>query len=234
MIKRLLIILIIMHCFAIPVIAQEKLVFSTVQPSPIVTVCENVVKEAYQRIGVDVQVIKYPAARALKMAESGKTDGELFRIAGLDQRFKNLIMIPLSVYTMEGVAVTKGISFPVTGRESLKPYKVGRVFGVIWAEKFAKGLNEHGVHDNETLITVLDKGRVDVILASRLTLLSVTKKFDIKDFKVLSPPIASIPLYHYLNKRHEALVPRITSAVQEMEKTGRIKEIKEEMAASLQ
>ena len=35
---------------------------------------------------------------------------------------------------------------------------------------------------------------------------------------ILSPPLATFPVFHYLHKKHAALVPRLTAVLQQMQK----------------
>ena len=35
---------------------------------------------------------------------------------------------------------------------------------------------------------------------------------------MLSPPLASFPVFHYLHKKHAALVPRLTEVLQQMQR----------------
>ena len=66
--------------------AQDSLVLSSTG-SPIAKVAEKVLKKAYQRIGIQIQIEIYPAARALKMSNNGEVNGEVNRIKGINKKF---------------------------------------------------------------------------------------------------------------------------------------------------
>lgn len=71
--------------------AQERLVLVT-PPNTVDTVISEVItRKAYKRIGIDVEILKVPGERALRMANSGKADGEVQRIDGISANYHNLI-----------------------------------------------------------------------------------------------------------------------------------------------
>jgi polar amino acid transport system substrate-binding protein len=69
---------------------------------------------------------------------------------------------------------------------------------------------------------VLNEGRVDVVIATRLTGLHVLSKFQYQGVKELGPPLVTIGLYHYLHNKHEALLQKISASLSEMQKNGTI------------
>jgi len=205
--------------------AQTTLVFSAVQ-SPVVAISEVVLKEAYQRIGINIRIIKQPGKRALRSSNSGKTDGEVMRSKGINAEYSNLIMIPVPVNYVDFVAFTKNVDFTVNGPQSLKPYKVGVRRGVKLSEGLTKGLNPLVVDREEQLLSILDRGRVDVILMSRIGGLAQIKKLKLKGIKILEPPLATGGRYHYLHMKHENLVAEITESLKNMEQEGEIQKIR--------
>ncbi|MGY8872016.1 MAG: substrate-binding periplasmic protein [Pseudomonadales bacterium] len=212
---------------ALPLKAQERFVFSTMG-SRVGDTVETVIKEAYQRLGIEVEVSKFPGRRSMATSNSGETDGELVRIIHIDKEFKNLIRVPVSVYTMESVAATRNIELSHWTAEHLTQYKVGRVSGVVWSEKLTKEMSTVVADDYETLLHMMMYGRMDIILGARASLVSTSNKLNLSGIKILEPPINKVSLYHYLHKKHIDLVPKITEALQQMTQEGRIKQIKEE------
>jgi len=205
--------------------AQSTLVFSAVQ-APVVDISELVLKQAYQRIGIKIRIIKQPGKRALRSSNSGKTDGEVMRSKGINAQYSNLIMIPVPVNYVDFVVFTKNVEFTVNGPQSLKPYKVGVRRGVKLSEGLTKGLNPLVVDREEQLLSILDRGRVDVILMSRIGGLAQIKKLKLKGIKILEPPLATGGLYHYLHMKHENLVAEITESLKKMEQEGEIQKIR--------
>ena len=214
---------------ALPLQAQERFVFSAMIDSQVIDTAEIVIKEAYQRLGIDVDVSKFPGRRSMATSNSGETDGELARIIHIDKEFKNLIRVPVPVYTMESVAATKNTELLRWKAEHLTQYKVGRVSGVIWSEKLTREMNTVVADDYKALLNMMFYGRMDIVLGARASLLSKSKELNLKGVKILEPPINEVSVYHYLHKKHIDFVPKVAKVLQEMTQEGRIKQIKEDV-----
>ena len=61
----------------------------------------DIVRRAYQELGIQIKYKTYPAERALKLSNNGTADGELVRIKGIESKYPNLIRIPISHVTAE-------------------------------------------------------------------------------------------------------------------------------------
>ncbi|MET0084428.1 MAG: transporter substrate-binding domain-containing protein [Sedimenticola sp.] len=218
---------------AIPVNAQTNMVFTAPSGSPMGLISERVLQEAYGKIGISIRVDKVPGKRALASSNSGKVDGEANRIANINEKFTNLIMIPVPVVNIKMVAFSKQETFPVNGWESLKPYNIGIRRGIRISDEGTKGMQRQLVDDYHQLFTLLDLGRVEVVVAPHLVGLIEMKKSNIKDVKTLEPPLIETKLYHYLHKKHESLVPKITASLREMEAEGDIERIQDQVTMEL-
>lgn len=212
---------------AIPLQATEKLTFSAIKNSINTLISQKVVTEAYRRIGIEVIVKEYPGVRSLKYSNQGKTDGELFRINGMGEAYPNLLMVPVPVNRQDGMVFTKQTEFAVTGWDSLKPYKVGVRRGIKFSDKGTKGMNPQIVNTNKSLFEILDRGRVDIIVITRVNGLEMLRQLKIPGIVPLEPPIESYPLYHYLHKKNKHLLPEITASLQIMEKEGLVQKTRE-------
>lgn len=142
-------------------------------------------------------------------------------------------MIPIPVCFLELVVLTKNTQFPVQGWQSLEPYKIGIRRGAKIVEVNTKGMKRHVVSQYEQLFKLLDIGRIDIAVTSRVQGLTLIQKFDLEGFKILEPPLKTTNLYHYLHKKHENLVPKITASLQEMEKKGEILKIRQQFINDL-
>jgi polar amino acid transport system substrate-binding protein len=218
---------------ASPAHGVEKLVFSAIQGSTTTVISKKVVDEMYRRMGIEISAAYYPGKRALIFANEGKTDGELQRIAGMDQKFPNLLMIPVPVNILEGMVFTKETEFTVNGWESLRPYRIGIRRGIIFSDKGCAGMNTTVVNTNEQLFEILDQGLVDIIVITRLNGLDVAGRLKIPGIRALEPPIETYPLYHYLHVKNKHLAPKLTSVLQAMEKEGVIRHIRKQFMDEL-
>jgi len=111
-----------------PAWGQVLMQISTLpDPDPAAIIAERILREAYRRIGRELEVKAMPGERSLLSANSGDTDGELYRRAGIDKAYPNLLMVPVALQQYEIVVFSKLRQFDVRGWESLRPYKLGFV-----------------------------------------------------------------------------------------------------------
>lgn len=222
--KMILMTLLHVLIIAVPMHAQDTLVLSRMD-SPLAEIGQNILHEAYQRVGIQIDVQLLPAERALYMANYGDVDGLVLRIKEIETRYPNLRRVPVTVIALEGVVFTKNITFDVMGWESLTPYQIGILRGSKFAEIGTQGMMVEMATTYEQVLLKLNLGRSDVVVMARTNGLVEIGKLKLKDIQVLEPPLITTDLYHYLHKKHEHLLPKITQALQDMKAEGRPKEI---------
>ena len=194
--------------------AQDKLTFSTINTdTPVVGAIEKILQDAYTNLNITFDIKRLPPQRALAESNSGEVDGELFRIAGIEQEFPDLIRVSSPVYTVEGYTAIKKTDIIITNKDSIKPYKIGIVRGVQWAEDLTKGMNVSVTNDYTSAVQMLDKGRIDLILGAKNLMEEETQKLGLNDIKISDEAIVILELFHYLNKKHADLVPKISESI---------------------
>ncbi len=228
--KKLICILIIVFA-AFPVYALETLTLARPE-GPASDIAELVLREAYRRIGIEMQSQTFPAERSLTASNSGLADGEIARLTGLEATYPNLMMVPVAVNRIDVAAFVKKAAFRVNGWESLRPYAIGIRRGIKYAEQGTKGMNVESVTSYEQSFRMLDSGRIDVAVASLDGGLKIIRDMRLKGIRPLAPPLmAAINQYHYLHRKHADLMPKIIKALREMEAEGRITSIREQYFA---
>lgn len=213
--------------------AQEKLVFSSFPAdNPIVKICSAIIQAAYQKIGIEAVIQHYPPARGIQLANEGYTDGELYRSVRMKGKFSNLMMVPVSVAHTELVVFTKNVQFPLQGWDSLKPYRIGVERGFKLAEERSKGMKTYSASVGQTF-QMLDAGRVDIVISTKLGGLSYLKSIGLKGIEILNPPLEKDMLHHFLHKKHKELVPVISAVLENMKKNGEMEAIREKAKSTL-
>ena len=214
--------------------AKEKFSISTfVDVDAISIAAERVLREAYKSLSIDIEIKHYPGMRSLWNANEGITDGELFRIEGIDQKYDNLRRISVPITWADQVVFTKNIQFLVKGWQSLKPYRIGHVKGVILVENNTKGMDVDYFRTTETEFRALAQGRIDIIVEDRFAGLLTLRQLNIKGVRILEPPITRVTLYHYINKKHQHLVPKLEKALRQMKKHHEIEKINNDVREEL-
>lgn len=214
------------------VYGQDTLVFSAVEGTRPAKIVGEVLRRAYQKIGITIEVLELPGKRGLIYSQDGNTDGDAFRTRGIEKEYNNLKRINVAVSVDEMyLFVKRGNEFPVNGWESVsKDIIVGYQSGVQFAEKDTAKyeLKTQPVRNSEQLFQMLALGRVDAIIAGSAMGLRFIKEHDSQEIVRLAPPIHTSVLYHYLHKKHTDLVPKITAVLKEMETSGELQMIQED------
>lgn len=208
--------------FSIYLHSQNRLVFSAVENSPPVITVGQLLKEAYSRLGIEIEILELPGERALSYSNTGKTDGETFRISGIESDYPNLIKIevPVQIDQMY-VYVTKGKEFTVNGWESIpKNYVLGYKTGLKYIDYAVERyqIKHYSIRSLEQIFKMLYSGRIDLIVAGEEQGKRYLSSYEYRDIRLLKPSIQENYLYHYLNKRHIDLVPKITEELERIVK----------------
>ncbi len=191
-----------------------------------------IVKEAFNRLDITAELPFLPAERSIMAANSGIHDGELNRIEGMERMYPNLVRVPESNMDFKFVAFSKKYDFETTDWSALNSLRVGFIKG--W-KVLEQNMKNHPdliyVNSAEQLFRQLDKEHIDIALYGELVGYAQLKEMNITDYKVLSPPLATKKMYMYLNKRHEAIVPKVAEALKSMKSDGTYERIVKQATA---
>lgn len=207
-------------------------VSTLLESDPATSIAEQVMGEAYRRLGLGLEVHQLPGERSLLSANDGKMDGELYRKVGMEKIYPHLMIVPVPLLTYEVVVFTRGTTFVVNGWESLRPFTIGFVRGIKIVEQNTQGMKIEPVVTMQQAFQKMQLGRTDVVVANRASGLAVIKTLQLEGISILSPPLASFPVYHYLHQKHASLAPRLTTVLQKMEKDMTIERIQKAVMAA--
>ena len=118
---------------------KKSIILSTFKKYPLSLTVSEIMKSAYMKLGLAVEIHYLPGKRALIYSNSGHSDGELFRIKGIEDNFHNLIRIPVALIELETIAFARRNDIVIEGWPSLQPYKIGYLRGFKKAEKEYSG-----------------------------------------------------------------------------------------------
>ncbi len=217
---------------ALPAQAQDKLTFSAPIGHPLVEPVLTILREAYKSLNIEIGIVELPAARALLVSNSGGLDGELGRIAGIEESYDNLRSVPVPIWIIEGTAFSLDKLPPITGWSSLAPYKIGMLRGTIYAENATRDMQRIMVNKPEQVFELLLKNRVDIGIMEKFVGINTIKKMGISEIKVWEPPLARYPIFHYLHKRHVRLIAALTNSLKKTLKTKKVKQIKRQFMSA--
>ena len=73
---------------------------------------------------------------------------------------------------------------------------------------------------NEKIFNLVSENRYDICISSRVEGLCQIKKQNLIGITALAPPLVKHDLFHYLNKKHEDLVPIISKEIKKNAASG--------------
>lgn len=185
---------------------------------------KSILKKAYSKLGYTVEFKFLPSERALLSTNKGLTDGEMFRIKGIDSKYKNLVPIPIPYMSADNVLfVNKAWDKDIKSWEDLKSiikseYDLALRIGLKKAENQLNKLNIPyvGVPSTINAIKMLSDGKVKIVYEDKLTGLESIKNQDITNVKYLEPPFDKVLMYHYIHESNAFLVPELTKVLNNM------------------
>ena len=193
----------------------------------------NLLREAYQRMGVNMRVHLRPGNRAIAEANNGTSDGEVIRIKRVLSKYQNLRLVPESLLHLDAVIGTKDTKITVKGWDTVKRYSAVTVMGYRSIQNRIKDQEHIYASSVETAIKILNLDRVKILVLSRFDLIRGLQKTGLKNITILDPPVSRVPLYHMLHKSKESLIPKINQVLIEMKADGSHQKMIEAFIAKL-
>lgn len=177
--------------------------------------------ESFRRAGLRLKLIQLPSERALMNANAGIDDGDAGRVAGIKTLYPNLVPIPQKLFDQHFVAFTRNASLPHANWQNLRTFSVGYIRGSKIIEKnIPPGTQTLPATDAEQLMTMLDKGRIDIAIYRRWEGQALAQKMGIQDLRILEPSLAETAVYIYLHKKYLDKVPLIAAALRDIRAEG--------------
>ena len=206
--------------------AQQPLVITTSMAPPLskddqTGFYDQVMIEAFRRIGQPVEIRHLPTERSITNANLGITDGEFPRISGLGRLYPNLLEVPEKIDDFKFTAFTWRDDIQLKDWASCKPYNVAIVRGwKILEANLADAKSLIRVKDQKLLFSLLGKHRADMAVYSRFEGQEMIERLGLKSIRVLEPPLATKAMFLYLNKKHLQLIPALTEQLRSMKNDG--------------
>lgn len=204
----------------------ESVTVSRSTRSLLATGAENVLRTAYERVGIDLNVMELPRQRSLVSAIEGISDGEVIRgpMELADHEGFRLIDPPL---THNEVAVFRRRDSGIEAADlaSLAEYSVAYLNGIKAHRQLAETAgNAVKVETPDLLLKMLDAGRVDLVVINPI---GARVRLASGEYANIDPEgivIKSEPLHHYLRDDLGDVADAIEEILQEMERTGELEQ----------
>lgn len=207
------------------------LTISVLKESPSSQIYSKILKEVYKRAGVPLEFVVMPTGRSLVQSSNGHIDGELVRIYQVGDLYPTLIRVPTPYTFFESTAFSKIPDVPQEeGWNALIDYRVGMVRGMKHAEIGLRDVDTDTIVEvtiTKQLFDMLEYGRIDVAVTSKVSGLFFINKFDLQPLYPLEPALQKHDLYHYLHEKNKEFVPIIDKAIREMKESGELVKLRD-------
>jgi len=185
-------------------------------------VAYRTLKVAYTKAGLNMKVRFLELDKSLELSNSGETDGELSRIEIISQFYPNLVRVPVSIYSIQAIALSLDKNIFLNRWSDLNKYKFTIIKGVKFIEIATKNMNKNTVLSYSMVFSDLINHKSDVIVIPRLVALKSIYDNHYKNVKIVSKSLQSLKLYHFVNKKNIDIIPLLTPILKKMEISGEI------------
>jgi len=225
--------------FSVPLRAQPEVVVSSI--ADIMTdsvVAQDILTEAYKRMGYKMIYDPQPAARALHRAEKGITDAAATRVKKMMLKYPSLIIVPVKLFEFRVSIFTKDKDMEVS-LDSLKGSRIGIRRGIKIVEAQTADMDTWSSTYTPELFEMLESDRLDALFIANvdgvvtLTELRNKDQYRFKDIVDLRPALINIPVYHFVHEKNKHLVEKLTKILGDMEDEGYLTKAYMDFEASL-
>jgi ABC-type amino acid transport substrate-binding protein len=182
-------------------------------------------REAYKRIGVEVDFVALPSLLELDFADSGQTDASALRTRLVIAGYQNLVAVPCPLARVDFVACSVDESIRIGRVAELSGRRIGINRGDLTAGMLCRKAGVDPVMLNSLLsgIRMMEEGRLDVILEERNTMRRTLAMVDAHLY--CSGSLHQEDLYHWLNKSKADLTGPLAEVFRAMIDAGEARRI---------
>ncbi len=187
-----------------------------------------IITAVYKKLGYDIEISSYPGKRAEHDASKGIKDGEIMRIWTYGDQNPSLVRVPTPYYYLVTTAfIRKDTQVEIYSKADLAKYRLGRVRGIKHTDNITEDMpNVVEANSTANMFKLLDKGIIDVALADYIDGQWVIANHPSLSNIYAHPEfLAKWSLYHYLHKKHQALVPKVDKVIKEMTNSGELAQL---------
>ena len=190
--------------------------------NPVHIISSKILEIAYQRAGLDFSPRFVQLNKSLELSNNGEVDGELARVKTINKEYKNLLIIPVSLISVQAIAFSKNKNIKIKSFNDLKNYNFTIIKGAKFIEKRTKDMKRNLVDNFQDAFDDLHNDKIEVIVVPKLAGLKALFFNNYYDIKAISEPLESLKLYHFVHKKNAHLIPILTPILKTMQETGEI------------
>lgn len=171
----------------------------------------TVLMEVYGQLGFTLDFQEASARRALLESDRGAWDGEVLRIASIIEQAPNLRMVPVPLATIQ-IVLFQHSEHPELRLEQLRGKRIAVPAGYRIAQQLSErlGFELMETTDIASALKMVELGRADATLHGLQAGLERIGTLNLAHVITHGHTIAQIPLYHFVHRKHDDLIPKLT------------------------
>ena len=190
-------------------------------------VAQYVIENIYNSLGLKLNIVPLPPARAKKSNLDKSIDGEIARITPYGNDKPSLIRIEPSYYYLESAAYClKDSTLKITSAKDLKGLKVAIIRGVEHSNVATANLKDvRQVNSAIQLFELLKRKRAEVVIDTEINGRWILQQDKYRPFLENCGVFARFGLYNYINDNRKEVRHRVSSKIKELQKSGELEKM---------
>lgn len=179
----------------------------------------QLLQQAYKNLGINIRLDAMPLERIRRELALGRLDAHLAAAETLGEVMPELMRLEVPVYQLELAVFARAGQAPIANVVLMKQQRVAYLQGMHMVEVLLK---KHDIRQLNAVMSLsqvlqgLEKGRYDTAILPRREAEAVLKQLKLTQVVLLPPILTTIPLYHYLHRRHHWLVQPLTAELRRL------------------
>ena len=170
------------------------------------------VSHAYQQLGYAADFIELPSQRRLMLLQGGLIDADLFRICQLDDKYSDVIVVPVELDSMHLHAYSLNAD-KLTNWQHRPELLISHIRGFIMADQQHFAGKRITVSNAEQAFGLMLQGRVDIVLEDSSTAAQFLATPP-NDVEIAEQDVVSFGVCHILSQQRQDLLPALTAILQ--------------------
>jgi polar amino acid transport system substrate-binding protein len=185
--------------------------------------------EAFRRLDVPLQIVRYPLQRLSVMLQQGSIDGEMLRARGYAAAHPTLVRVEEPVFDVGFALYVANPAHNLKRLDELASTTMNGIYrrGVLFCEGALKAAMPPDrladITDTPQGLQMLLAGRADFLCDVDAAVLNALYSSEFKGVTTIRKMLdvgTAMPLYSYLHPKHAALAPRLAATFRQMKAEG--------------
>ncbi|WP_125784631.1 hypothetical protein [Pseudoalteromonas rubra] len=181
----------------------------------------------YAPLGIQPEFEFLPSERGLQLVNDAELDAEAGRVDLIGARYDNLIAVPVPLSELRLMLLCTDPQYCDLAHETDLAIIAGNLITVWFCEQ--RQLNCNPVQNDISAYQALSRGRVSRILATDKYALGSLCESGLSTLYSKAASARTFTIYHYVHKKHQALVPKLSAQIKAISQSGQLKQYAERL-----